>query len=393
MARRFLYLVAFLIVLVIAALLALRLWWDRAAEIALVPTAEFVEQAMLETNAYEDLGMWFSRPGIAEENDPSRWLPTQDEEAEGQGDAGAAATALPSESAADEERAAPGFAVFFVHPTSYFSRSGWNAALDDGPSQDRARTYLRGMASAFSQGGEVWAPRYRQATFGAFITSAPQAAHAIDAAYRDIEQAFDVFLANIGPDRPIVLAGHSQGGLHVARLLKERVAGTELQARIAAAYPVGWPMSVEHDLPALGLPACEAPDQGGCIASWTSFAEPAEPGRFLDIYGQSLGFTGTARGDSAILCVNPINGLIAGEAVAADNLGTLVPSDDLASGRIVPGAVPARCDEHGLLLIGDPPDLGPYVLPGNNYHVYDIPLFWANLRQDVARRAAAWAAR
>src|SRR5690606_36994856 len=139
-------------------------------------------------------------------------------------------------------------------------------------------------------GGEIWAPRYRQATFGAFITDAPEAARALDAAYRDIDQAFDVFLANIGPDMPIVLAGHSQGGLHVARLLKDRIAGTELQARIAMAYPVGWPMSVEHDLPALGLPACEAPDEGGCIATWTSFAEPAEPGRFLDIYGQSLGF-------------------------------------------------------------------------------------------------------
>ncbi len=48
-------------------------------------------------------------------------------------------------------------------------------------------------------------------------------------------------------------------------------------------------------------------------------------------------------------------------------------------------AVAARCDERGLLLIGDPPELGPYVLPGNNYHVYDIPLFWA----EPARRRGA----
>ena len=37
-----------------------------------------------------------------------------------------------------------------------------------------------------------------------------------------------------------------------------------------------------------------------------------------------------------------------------------------------------------------PPAIGPYVMPGNNYHVYDIPLFWANLRADMARRVAAW---
>ena len=399
MARRFLYIIAFLIVLVLAALLALRLWWDKAAEIALVPTTEFVEQEALETNAYENPAMWFSRPDMDAERDPSRWVPPPPEPAETEATDGAETAdsgELPEETAevaeATEEPAAPSFAVFFIHPTSYFNRASWNAPLDDSQSQGRARIYLRGMASAFNHGGEIWAPRYRQATFGAFITDAPEAARALDAAYRDIDQAFDVFLANIGPDMPIVLAGHSQGGLHVARLLKDRIAGTELQARIAMAYPVGWPMSVEHDLPALGLPACEAPDEGGCIATWTSFAEPAEPGRFLDIYGQSLGFTGTARGDSAVLCVNPINGLIGGDAPAEDNLGTLIPNDDLASGEIVPGAVPARCDEHGLLLIGDPPDLGPYVLPGNNYHVYDIPLFWANLREDVTRRVAAWAA-
>ena len=45
-----------------------------------------------------------------------------------------------------------------------------------------------------------------------------------------------------------------------------------------------------------------------------------------------------------------------------------------------------------MLMIGDPPDLGPYVLPQGNYHVYDIPLFWANLQADVVTRVAAWRA-
>jgi hypothetical protein len=49
-------------------------------------------------------------------------------------------------------------------------------------------------------------------------------------------------------------------------------------------------------------------------------------------------------------------------------------------------------DSASLLLIGDPPELGPGVLPGNNYHVYDIPLFWRNLQLDVERRVRAWAA-
>ena len=58
----------------------------------------------------------------------------------------------------------------------------------------------------------------------------------------------------------------------------------------------------------------------------------------------------------------------------------------------VPSAVPARCDAQGLLRIGDPPELGEGVLPGGNYHVYDIPLFWKNLQDDVLERVKAWTA-
>jgi hypothetical protein len=32
------------------------------------------------------------------------------------------------------------------------------------------------------------------------------------------------------------------------------------------------------------------------------------------------------------------------------------------------------------------------VLPGNNYHLYDMTLFWSNLRSDFARRVRAFSA-
>jgi hypothetical protein len=123
--------------------------------------------------------------------------------------------------------------------------------------------------------------------------------------------------------------------------------------------------------------------------SWSSFAEPADAGPIIKSYAKSIGADGKPRGSSDILCTNPLTGGVGGDAPASANLGTLVPDATLTQGRIETGLVPARC-EHGLLLIGPPPALGPYVLPGNNYHVYDIPLFWANLRADAAARLAAW---
>jgi hypothetical protein len=378
MARKFLYFVAAIIVLAIAAMFALRFYWNDLAEIAYVPSTEFVEQKPLETNAYQDPAMWLSRPGIGLD-DAARWQPAM----QGEG------RQLPE----DEEAPEQDFAVFFVHPTSYLDRSNWNAPLDDPESQKIARLYVRGMASPFNQASEIWAPRYRQATFGAFLTDSPEAQRAIDAAYEDVKQAFAFFVASVDEDMPIVLVGHSQGSLHLLRLLREELADSPLKGRVAAIYAVGWPISVTHDLPALGFPACATPAQAGCIMSWSTFAEPADPGAVLDAYGNSAGFDGELRGDSPILCTNPLTGGIGGEAPASANLGTLIPEADYSSGILVPGEVPARCDERGLLLIGDPPEVGSAVLPGNNYHVYDIPLFWQNVKEDVARRVEAWAAR
>jgi hypothetical protein len=189
-----------------------------------------------------------------------------------------------------------------------------------------------------------------------------------------------------------VLAGHSQGAYHLRRLIRDRIAGTPLADRIAAAYVIGWPVSIEHDLPAMGMPACDGPDQAGCVLSWLSVAEPADTDRMRKAYARSVGLDGNRLEETPFVCTNPLTGAQGGEADASANLGTLVPDLKNRSGELAPGVVPARCGEDGLLYIGAPPrlDLGPYVLPGNNYHLYDIVLFWANLRADVARRVEAW---
>lgn len=377
MARKFLYFIAFCIVVVIGGRIAYELFQDELAKIALVPSAEFAPVTPLEANAYEDPALWFSRPGIGVK-DPARWQPPL---AEGAPQAASAAGK------------APPFAVFFVHPTSYLNRSSWNAPLGNGgdPEAERiARIYLRGMASPFNAASEIWAPRYRQATMGAFLTDIPEANQAIDAAYADVREAYRYFLSSLDPDTPIVLAGHSQGALHLKRLLAEEVRGSPVAERLVAAYVVGWPISVQHDLPAMGFPACAAPDQAGCVISWVSFAEPADPASLLTIYATSTALDGARSGSSPILCTNPLTGAFGGGAPASTNRGTLVPEDSMEKGELVPGLVPARCDKRGLLLIGPPPEMGSYVLPGNNYHVYDLPLFWANTKADVIRRTQAW---
>ncbi|MCY1671105.1 DUF3089 domain-containing protein [Novosphingobium sp. SL115] len=368
MARKFLYLIALFAVLVIAALFALRIWSTELTRFAFVPRTAFEKLPPLRPNAYANVNLWVSHPQ-ANGTDPSRWTPDG--------------------ASRDNGKAV----VFFIHPTSYLARAHWNAPVTDTDSARRTDYYIRGMATPFNSQAQLWAPRYRQAAFGAFLTDKPEAQSALETAYLDVRDAFDTFLAAAPADAPIVLAGHSQGALHLMRLLQDRVAGTALAPRIAAAYVIGWPVSVQHDLPAMGLPACNAPDQAGCVVSWSSFAEPADPALVLEAYRARPALDGKPKGPEPVLCTNPLTGRTGGNAPASANTGTLHPTEKLDGGKLVKQAVPARCDATtGLLMIGDPPEIGPFVLPGNNYHIYDIPLFWQNLRSDVAHRAAAWGA-
>lgn len=369
LARRFLYFVAILIVLVLAALLVLRFWAADLTRMAFVPKGHFVPLAPLAADAYAGPAMWIARPGLA--GDPSGFLPDgvarrHDGEA----------------------------AVFFVHPTSLLARDRWNAPIEDRDSRTRAELFVMGMASVFNAQGGIWAPRYRQAAFGSFLVDRPDSRAARQTAYRDVLMAFDAFVAQAPASAPIVLAAHSQGSLHLLHLLADRVAGTPLARRIVAAYVVGWPVSVQHDLPRTGMALCTASAQSGCVMTWMSFAEPADPGQLLDAFHRYPALDGTVKRAGPIACTNPLTGGGAPVAPASANLGTYVPEDDWQSHKMIARAIPARCDPAtGLLLIGEAPDLGQYVLPGNNYHVYDYPLFWANVREDVARRVAAWQAR
>ncbi|WP_447755649.1 DUF3089 domain-containing protein [Sphingopyxis fribergensis] len=401
MARKFLYFIAAIIILILAAGVVYQLFPGWIARTALVPSTEFKPQAAVAPNAYDDPKMWFARPGM--EKDPSAWRPAADGSETPGTDLPGEKTAAPLISPAKAAPAAAetpfpkgDAAVFFVHPTSYYSRSSWNAPLEDRDSDHRANLFVQGMASAFADAGEIWAPRYRQATLGAFLAEdRVTAGKAIDSAYRDVEEAFDAFLAGIPKNKPIILAGHSQGALHLTTLLKTRIAGTPLAKRIVAAYVIGWPISVDTDLGGLGLPACQTPEQKGCILSWATFAEPADPVMVTDAYDGTIGFDGRPRAGTRMLCTNPLTGIPDTEASPEANIGTLKPTEGFKSGSLIAGKIGAKCDDtRGLLMIGDAEiakDYAPsYVLPGNNYHVFDITLFWANVRADVLRRLATY---
>jgi hypothetical protein len=368
-ARRFLGCIFILTLLVVAGAFAVYQWGDRALISQAVPKGHFEAAKAGGEPDYAHASSWLARPGMA--NSPAQWTP----------DDGHVPTPV----------SRTNVQVFYIHPTTYLERDRWNAPLQ--PSADtefRTRLFVQSQASAFGQLGDVWAPRYRQAAYGAFLLKSEDAQKALDLAYSDVAAAFDEFVKETPRDSPFILAAHSQGALHLERLLREKVAGKPIAKRIIAAYVVGWPISTVSDLPALGLPVCRSPDQAGCILSWITFGEPANPDLIFHEWEKTKGLNGGERRQGDALCVNPITGMQNGAAPAKDNLGTLVPNTDLSSATLKPGVLGAHCANGLLMLDGVPPPLGPYVLPGNNYHVYDYALFWGAIRRDSTNRLATW---
>lgn len=362
-ARRFLIAVTMVTLLLVAIGVLIFQFGGTVLRHSFTPQGHFQAPPDGERPDYADAGSWIAKPGIP--HDAGQWLPA----GMARGKAGPAA-------------------VFYIHPTTYLKGDRWNAPVYEPESGRRDELFVQSQASAFNGAGQVWAPRYRQAAYGSFLLQSEDAEKALALAYSDISAAFDEFLKQVGAGQPIILAGHSQGALHLIRLLRER--RRDLGKRLVAAYVVGWPIGASADLPSLGYPACQAPDQAGCILSWLSFGDPANPELILDTWSAGKGPTGEKRRREDIVCVNPISGRLNGSAPSALNPGTLVPNGDFSSARLVEGAIGAHCDRGLLIVDGDVAPLGPYALPGNNYHVYDYALFWGAIRRDSERRLAAW---
>lgn len=316
------------------------------------------DRALLPTAPdYTQSSAWAALPAI---EDPSDDMP-----------AGVSAAISPAE-----------VAVFFVHPTSYIEKDNWNQPLDAHDANWIVdNRVLRHQASVFNGCCDVYAPRYRQATFYSFLDTEGNGARALDTAYEDVLAAFDEFIARLEDGRPFIIAGHSQGSRHAAQLLREEVAGSKLQYYMVAAYLVGF--EIEKDAVG-GVPLCEDANDTGCVVGWNSVA------------GDGGGLYPDA---TALICTNPLTWQQDGGYAAHElNEGAIgyatymmpAEDEDYTAMNVEVGAADAECVE-GMLRV---PELRseafPSRMPGNSMHVYDYSLFYINIRNNVAQRVAAF---
>ena len=185
--------------------------------------------------------------------------------------------------------------VFFVHPTTYSGKSiddQWNAPIHhEKLNQNTDRGTIQYQASIFNEAGRVFAPRYRQAHLNVFYTDNKSLSKKVlDNAYQDVKNAFLHYLKFHNNGRPFVIASHSQGTVHSARLIKELIDRKPLEYQLVAAYLIGMPIGKDAFET---IEPCSDENDTRCFVSWRTFKRGYTP-------------TQTLMGDS-IIVHNPLS--------------------------------------------------------------------------------------
>ena len=287
------------------------------------------------------------------------------------------------------------FDVFYIHPTTFRNNTDWVQDVADKSVNDWTdASVIARQAAIFNACCRVFAPRYRQASFGSTGPS-PNGPKAYAFALEDVKRAFAYYIEHENKGRPFILVGHSQGTFHLLPLLEQMIDQTELKDRFVAGYAIGIGVpfgSFGHQFK--NVVACEKPDQTGCVVSWNTFGRNGNAtagnkrseDRYVAKYNTEEG--------KQVMCINPLTFDIAHpDAPKTSNLGSLpgIASDEPLP-AVKPGIVGATCRDGALYAdIPTDPDFVLNVLPGEVLHMHDMDLFFQNIRANAVLRTEAWA--
>ncbi|MBP6978621.1 MAG: DUF3089 domain-containing protein [Bacteroidales bacterium] len=261
--------------------------------------------------------------------------------------------------------------LFYIHRTTLVSRFNWNADTRNLKMNLMTDKWaIRNQAGIFNESCRIFAPRYRQATLFSFFDRKGNGKMALDLAYEDVRNAFSEYLKNFNNERPLVIAGHSQGVEHASRLIHEFFDGQNLAQKLIVAYLPGMPL--QRDV-FRNFPPGSFPLQTHCFASWSTFGHGIKPNYFVEGYKSAV-------------CTNPFTW-----NCMEDYAGFEKHEGGISPGlkKIYKNCIAVKC-EKGVLWIWNRKPFTFWPLPLKNYVLMDFDLFFMNIRRNVRERIDAY---
>lgn len=285
------------------------------------------------------------------------------------------------ESDTDDEKSAD---VFFICPTVYGGdEKNTNMSLSD----DKTKANFLGATNMekgiYDDNARFFAPYYRQAGLSVYAMPEKDREQYFKTAYSDVREAFKYYMKHYNNNRPIILAGFSQGADMSIRLMKEFFNKGENAKLLVACYAIGWSVTEEELKENPKLKFASGSDDTGVIIAFNSEAEGIDDSLMIP--------KGTKT-----LAINPLNWVT--DSTRADkelNIGACFTDYEGKITKEIPQLTGAYIDDiRGALKVTDvsakdyPAVLS--IFKDGVFHLYDYQFFYRNLEQNVQDRISSY---
>ena len=283
--------------------------------------------------------------------------------------------------------------LFYLYPTT-FSKANKDAsnfaAIDDPGMVKGAKLSFSKQATAFEPIANIYAPYYRQVD-AAYSLSLPPAEHdkvQQGVTKEDVFAAFDYYIQHYNNGRPFILAAHSQGSNELIFLLADYMkANPKVNARMVAAYVIGYSVTSSYLAANPHLKFAEGPGDTGVIVSYNTEAPTTKITNPVTLPGgisiNPITWTRTekladASENAGSLQVNPDG------TVAVDASGNPIILKNWADAQVNIARGVVICSTVDASKLS--PGTANQMLSAGIYHNFDYPLYYFNIRENAALR-------
>ena len=261
------------------------------------------------------------------------------------------------------------------------------APLDNAEMLEGVKTNYPILASVYEDSTNVFMPYYRQAGMMFAAEEAkksgdPRTAFAT-VPYSDVTAALDYYFENYNNGRPFIIAGHSQGSGIVSLVLKDYFKEhPDYYERMIAAYVIGFSITKEYLEENKHLKFATGESDTGVIISWNT-----EGPKNVEQNASNVVLLPNA------ISINPLNWKLDDTyAPASENLGSRVLNEKTGEYEIKDVGADAKVvpNRGSVLTNADTEPVGGDTFGPQSYHNGDYALFFNNIKDNVAKRIAAY---
>ena len=284
--------------------------------------------------------------------------------------------------------------TFYIYSTIFMGANEGDpdyATLDNAEMLDGIKIEHAIKSSVFEESTNLFIPLYRQSSMKhaaeVFLKDGTIEAALTGTPYTDITAALDYYFENYNNGRPFVIAGHSQGAAILRLVLKNYFKEhPDYYQRMVAAYAIGYSITSDDLAANPHMKFATGESDTGVIISWNT-----EGPKNVEEKAKNVVVLPGA------MSINPLNWkLDETYAPASENLGSLVLNKETNEYEIKDIGVDAQINlERGVIVTTTkaPVTNMPEFFGPASFHEDDYPFFYNNIKDNVAKRIAAYKAK